>query len=83
MYTINVQTANRSERRVDVHSIVATLALLLDIQADIIRPWHASVQTAARNLFQSGKITIPVQDQQLDLLLRILAYTKMSKSWPA
>lgn len=78
LYTINVQTANRSERRVDVHSIVATLAPLLDIQEDIIRPRHASVQTATRNLFQSGKITIPVKDQKLDLLLRILAYTKMS-----
>ena len=78
LYAINVQNASRSERRPDIHAIVATLAPLLDVQEDIIRPRHASVQTATRNLFKNGKITLPVKDQQLDLLLRILAYAKLS-----
>ncbi|KAI5360579.1 Putative AAA+ ATPase domain, tetratricopeptide-like helical domain superfamily [Septoria linicola] len=78
LFAINVQNVTRSERRVDIHSIVSTLAPLLDVQEDIIRPRHPSVQNATRNLLKAGKITLPSKDPQHELLLRVLTYAKIS-----
>jgi hypothetical protein len=78
LYTLNVQQGTRVDRGVDVHSIVQTLAPLIDVQEDIVRPRHNLVHNAIRSLLKQGKVTMPIKDQAFDLLLRLLTYAKLS-----
>ncbi|EME77291.1 uncharacterized protein MYCFIDRAFT_60116 [Pseudocercospora fijiensis CIRAD86] len=78
IFAMNVQTGDRADRRVDVHSTVFSLKPLFTIQEDIVRPRHTLVQQAVRNLIKSGKITNTIKDQPTDLLLRLLTYAKVT-----
>ncbi|PPJ58058.1 hypothetical protein CBER1_03847 [Cercospora berteroae] len=78
LFSINPQTVGRSDRSHNVHNIVSSLAPLLDVQEDIIRPRHASVQNACRTLLSSGSLKLPVKEPQQDFLLRVLTYAKLA-----
>lgn len=78
LFVMNVQHGTKSERHVNVHQIVQSIAPLLTVQEDIVRIRHNLVQTATRNLLKQGKVTVSIKDQPMDLLLRLLTYAKVS-----
>jgi len=79
LFSVNGQTATRAERRVDVHQIVQSLLPLLGLEEDIVRIKHSLVQRAVVDLLKKGSFTpSSVKDTQMDLLLRILTYAKVS-----
>jgi len=78
LYSVDVPTGTRSEKRFDVPRVLQSLAPLLTIQEDIVRLRHPLVKSAVHNLFKQGKITSPVKDQPLDVLLRLFTFAKFT-----
>jgi tetratricopeptide (TPR) repeat protein len=76
LFSIDTQHGARSERRVDVHSIVESIKPLLSIHEDIVCLRHESVHTALQTLFDQGKVPLSVKDRQMDFLLKTLIYAK-------
>lgn len=78
LFAIDPQNPTNSNKRVDVHSLVQSIKPLLTLHHDVVRVRHTLVQTTLQTLLDQGKVPVPVKDRHTDMLLRILAYAKVT-----
>jgi anion-transporting ArsA/GET3 family ATPase len=86
LFSVDVQQGTVSDKGINVNEMFRTLEPLFTLHQRIVRFKHPVIHSTLHDLAASGKVPIPLQDSETDLLLRVLAYTKSvlkdSKSEP-
>ena len=78
LFAIDVENTMKSDRRVDVHSLVQTIRPLVSVSRDVVRVRHETVRSTLQSLYTQGKAPTPTKDRQMDILLRTLTYAKVT-----
>lgn len=78
LFAIDVEKSTRSDKRTNVHEVVRSIRPMVSVHSDVVRIRHVVVQKSLQMLFDQGKIPVPVKDRQMDTLLRMLTYTKVT-----
>jgi tetratricopeptide (TPR) repeat protein len=79
LLTVDVQRGTLSDAGdVNVDESISALAPLLTLHERIVRFKHPIVHAALHDFAEKGKISIPLEDSETDLLLRVLTYAKLT-----
>ena len=71
-----IQEESVPEPSLDVHSILHAMEPLLTFTDGVVRFKHYDINRAITSLLDSGKITVPTETRQTDLLMRLLKYAR-------
>ena len=71
-----IQEESVPEPSLDVHSILHAMEPLLTFTDGVVRFKHYDINRAIASLLDSGKITVPTETRQTDLLMRLLKYAR-------
>lgn len=71
-----VQDESLPDQSPDIHSTLHAVEPLLTFTDSIVQFKHYDINRAVNSLIDAGKITVPTETRQTDLILRILRYTK-------
>lgn len=78
LLAVKPDTAEVTATPPSITSLLDSIAPLLSVKRDVVRPRHSQVtttlQTVLQPLIDQGKISLPQKNRQVDLLLRTLAY---------
>ena len=71
-----IQEESAPDSSPDVHSIIHAVEPLLTSTDGVVRFKHYDINRAIASLLDSGKITVPTETRQTDLLMRVLKYAR-------
>lgn len=71
-----MQEESVSDSSPDVHSILHAVESLLMFTDGVVRFKHSEISRAITSLLDSGKITVPTETRQIDVLMRMLKYAR-------
>ncbi|EFQ95319.1 hypothetical protein PTT_06770 [Pyrenophora teres f. teres 0-1] len=76
LFSVDVQRGTISDKGVNANETFKTLEPLFTLHQRIVRFKHAVIHSTLHDFAITGKIPIPLQDSETDMLLRVLTYTK-------
>ncbi|KAF2261879.1 hypothetical protein CC78DRAFT_469263 [Lojkania enalia] len=82
LFSIDVQRGTVLDSALDINFILQSLQPLLSIQDCIVRFRHPLIQSTLHSVALQEKISIPIKESQLDLVLRLLSYAKYTLKSP-
>ncbi|GAM91423.1 hypothetical protein ANO11243_094730 [Dothideomycetidae sp. 11243] len=76
LFSVDYQKNTTTDRHLNIPALVTTLRPFLTVNGNIVRIRHSNIMIAARNLVRAGKLPVPSNDAETDLLYRTLSYAK-------
>ncbi|EMD68013.1 hypothetical protein COCSADRAFT_156478 [Bipolaris sorokiniana ND90Pr] len=76
LFSVDVQRGTISDKGVNVNEMFRSLEPLFTLHQRIVRFRHPVIHSTLHDLAETGKVSIPLEHSETDLLLRVLAYTK-------
>ncbi|KAF2628800.1 hypothetical protein BU25DRAFT_365743 [Macroventuria anomochaeta] len=78
LFTVDVKSGTLTDKGIDVHETLQALKPFLSLNEHIVRFRHPIVHSALHDLAQKNQVSIPLNDSESDLLLRVLTYAKFT-----
>jgi hypothetical protein len=78
LFSIDVQRGTLSDKGVNINQMISSLEPLFTIHQRIVRFKHPIIHSTLHDFAAQRKIPIPLQDSETDMLLRVLAYSKLT-----
>ena len=76
LFSIDIERGTVADKGVNTNTIFKALEPLFTLHQRIVRFKHPVIHSTLHDLAETGKVSIPLQNSETDLLLRVLAYTK-------
>ena len=78
LFTVDVKNGTVMDQGIDVNDTLKSFKPFLSLNEHIVRFRHPAIHSALHELAQKNEISIPLEDSETDLLLRVLGYAKFT-----